>query len=79
VIYDHSNALSATVYDVDTCEKIVQVISIDTQAGEVLCAYFPTRVVDDDVETYTIRYRAIHPIFGGSPWPVLFHCYGRVE
>lgn len=79
MIYDRSNALFATVYDVDTCEKIGQVISIDTQAGEVLCAYFPIRVVDDRVDTYTIRYRTIYPIFGGSPWPGLFHCYGRLN
>jgi len=31
------------------------------------------------VDAYTIRCRAIHPIFGDSPWPVLFHCYGIVE
>lgn len=79
MIYDRNNALGATVYDVDTRQKIMQVMQIDTDANELLCAYFPLRVVDERVDAYTIRYRAIHPIFGGSPWPVLFHCYGRVE
>lgn len=65
----------AATYDVDTKEKLPAVMSIDTASGEVVMAFQPYRVVGDQVDTFTRHYRSIHPIFGGSPKPVLFHCY----
>jgi len=79
MIYTHHNARGATVYDVDTLEKIGRVREVDTETGEVVCHHEPIRVNHrgDDVETFTIRFTSIHPIFGGGQVPCLFHCYGR--
>jgi hypothetical protein len=76
-VFNASNAAGATVYEVETKRKLTHVMSVDADAGEVVVAHQPFRVVGDEVATYTERYRAIHPIYGESLWPVLFHCYGR--
>jgi hypothetical protein len=69
----------ALVYDVDTVRRVDYVMSVDTDAGEVVRAHYPLRLVGDEVSTYTERYRTVHPIFGGQPFPQLFHCYGRLD
>lgn len=78
MIYNHENVLTSTsVFDVDAVSKIDQVISIDTEAGELVCAHQPLRVRAGEVDTFTIKFKSIYAISGGSPWPCLFHCYGR--
>lgn len=77
-IYNCHNSLGANVYDVDRVERLALVISVDTGTGEVVCAYFPVRTDGNRVATFTLKFRSIYPISGGSPWPCLFHCYGRI-
>lgn len=76
-IFSAANCGPATVYDVDTLKKIGMVLSIDTHKGEVTVTDMPLRVVGDEIAHQVLRYRAIHPIYGGNRTPVLFHCYGR--
>lgn len=76
-VFDPSNASGASVYDVDRREKLGHVMSVDIDAGEVRCAHQPLRLVGDEVQVFTVRFRSIYPIWAGSPRPVLFHCYGR--
>jgi len=66
------------VYDVNRIQKIERVIQIDTKIGEVVCAQIPLHVVDGKVATYTLKFRSVHAIYGGSPVPCLFHCYGEI-
>lgn len=76
------NSFGATVYDVDTKEKINDVISVDTELKQVECFYNPIRVhpdIDNEVETFVIKFASIYPIYGGGDRPCLFHCYGRIE
>ena len=79
MIYDHSNATGATVYEIGgSSEPLRMVMEIDTDRATVLCAFDPMRVdpADDSrIHCYEVRYRTIVPIFGGEPWPQLFHCY----
>lgn len=77
--FDAHNTDRASVYDLDTGQKLTQVASIDTSTGEVVCFETPLRTAGYEVATYTLRYTTIYPIFGGSPWPVLFHCYGNLK
>lgn len=76
-IFDHENANGASVWDIDTKSELRQVMSINTQTGEVVCAEMPLRVSANEVATFTVRYRTISPIYGGMPKPCLFHCYGK--
>lgn len=76
-LFTGSNCGGAMVYDVGTKQELTHVMSVDIDAGEVSIAHQPLRTVGDEVATYTQRYAAIHPIYGGSRAPVLFHCYGR--
>ena len=75
-IFNASNALGASVYDVDKVQKLDCVISVDIDKGEVVRAHQPVRLAGDEIATYTERYSSIHPIYGGARRPVLFHCYG---
>lgn len=79
MIYDHRNTMGASVYDVETKEEMKYVLRIDLDRLEVVRAPQPLRLNcrGDEVETESIKFRSIYPIFGGRPFPVLFHCYGR--
>ncbi len=79
MIYTARNAAGATVYDVESCTKIGQVISVDTGTGELVCADDPPRslAARSEIQTHTITFDAIHAIQGLERRPVLFHCYGR--
>ena len=79
MLYTNKNALGAKVFDIGTCEPIERVMSVDTDSGIVVAAHSPPRMLPsrEGIETYEIRFAMIHPIYGGSPRPVLFHCYGR--
>ena len=80
MLYTNHNARGATVTDVDRKEKLLQVMMVDTERGEVECAFKPIRVNHlGEVDTFKVRFRTISPIFGGSPYPCLFHCYGRLS
>ena len=67
----------ALVFDVDRIERLDQVISVDTDAGEVICCHKPIRIVDGVVAQYPIKFRSIYAIRGLDQLPGLFHCYGR--
>jgi hypothetical protein len=78
MIYNHRNAPGATVVDMADLSKMTMVRLVDTEAGEVECAYQPVRVNHrGEVDTFKVKFSAIHPISGGARFPCLFHCYGR--
>lgn len=78
-IYTNHNARGSTVFDVNTKEQLQQVMLVDTEAGEVECAFKPIRVNHlGEVDTFKVKFRTISPIFGGGIQPCLFHCYGRL-
>jgi hypothetical protein len=79
MLYNGHNAVGATVYDVNTKAKLWQVVSVDTDKGEVVRHHEPIRVEGNEIATYTERYRSIHAIRGHEPRPVLFHCYDRLS
>lgn len=65
---------------VDERKRLIEVISVDTDTNTVTCYHVPL-IIAADGETaavYTLRYRSIYPIFGGHPYPCLFHCYGAL-
>lgn len=76
MIFTSENTRGGSVFDVDTKQKIGYVRSIDTENGEIVCMHQPIRIKDGEVETFSIRYESIYPIYGGSSCPCLFHCYG---
>ena len=81
MIYDATNCQpGCSVYDVDTKERIDQVVAINAKAGWVQVAEQPLRVTaHDHIATRRIRFASIYPIKGREHWPVLFHCYGRQQ
>jgi hypothetical protein len=68
-----------SVYDADTGQQFKMVGLVNTDACEIVCFDQPFRVVGEEVATYTVRYEAIHAIYGGYPVPCLFICYGRIQ
>lgn len=79
MLYTAHNALGARVYEIEGAKEMRQVLSVDTDKAEVRCAADPVRLRpgSEELETITVKFAAIHPIKGGEPQPVLFHCYGR--
>lgn len=79
MIYDITNARGASVCEIGgSSAPLRMVMEIDTDRATALCAFTPVRVdpADDSrIACYEIPYRTIIPIFGGEPWPQLFHCY----
>ena len=77
--FNASNVEQRTkVYDVDTKEEIKQVVHIETDTGYLEYHPMPLSVINNEyVLTKSMRYRAIHAIYGGGKVPCLFHCYGR--
>lgn len=74
----HNVQLPARVYDVDTMQEVRYAVEVDTATGVVRCFTEPLQVDHKgEAVCHTIRYRAIHPVFGGYRLPCLFHCYGR--
>ena len=77
MIYSPENTRSATVHDIETKRKIGQVMLIDTGLNEVVVGLTPFRLNHlGEIETETIKFRSIYPLFGGGLYPVAFHCYG---
>ena len=77
--FNHTNCEQRTrVFDVNTKEEIKQVNGICTGIGVVECFEPPLRINDDHLVTYTYRYRAIHPIYGGGKTPCMFLCFDRI-
>jgi hypothetical protein len=82
--FDPSNAAGATVHDVDRLERLEKVTAIDTERGWV---YYSPQPVSIDratgrIREEVIRFKTIHPIWGldrRPGWPVMFHCYGRLN
>ena len=80
MIYDADTARGAKVYDVDTKKEICFVLSVDDTAGLVEVAEWPLRATEDEcIASRRIRFSSVYAIKGSEPWPVLFHCYGRVS
>lgn len=81
MIYDATNCSPrCAVYDVDTKERIDQVVAINAKAGWVQVAEQPLRVTaHHHIATRRIRFESVYPIFGDRTNPVLFHCYGRKQ
>ena len=82
MIYDRSNVPptpSTWVYDVDRMERLEWVLSLDSGSGEVVCAHKPLQCLDGKVLTYKLKFRSVYPIYAGEHWPILFHCYGRID
>ena len=77
--YDSSSALGAEVYDVDTKEKLGEVLYIDTDAMTVTRYEMPLRVIGESLVTYDMQFRSIYAIQGLEQRPCLFHCYGRLK
>ena len=78
MIYDYRTCDRATVFDVDTKEKISRVLAVNAGAGWIKVSTLPLRANEHgQVVAHRIRFRAIHPIYGGGTKPCLFHCYGR--
>jgi len=66
----------------DTGERLRHVTSIDVERGEVVCQHWPLRFSlkePDTLDTFVVRFRAIHPIYAGALRPYLVHCYGRQD
>ena len=76
-VFTALNTSRARVYDIDTKQELKYVASVDTVAMELVCYEFPLRCEGERMASFTIKYRAIHPIYGGGFLPCLFHCYGR--
>lgn len=77
-VFTHINCHRATVHDVESLERLDYVVRIDTKESVVIQAVQPiTLGPDGEIETYATKYRSIYPIYGGSPMPVAFHCYGK--
>lgn len=79
MIYTQRNVQpGTTVHDVEARRTVGHVLSVDSEAGEVVRACQPVRLdALGRVETFVERYRSIYPIFAGLSVPQLFHCYGR--
>ena len=80
MLYDHSNAQGALVYDMDSGQQIKCVESVDTEQSCVTVFSQPIRIAEDGdtIVTEAMRFRAVHAIQGMELRPVLFHCYGRL-
>lgn len=80
MLYDHNNTNGAKVFDVEGRKELQYVISVDTDRNEIRC--YVTREEKANRRSFmmadeVICFEKIHPIFGDSFAPVLFHCYGR--
>lgn len=72
MIYDHTNALGARVFDVPNSCEVREVISVDTTRMRVVVAEMPLRVIAGSVATFTIHPNAIRVVNDKRGWPVLF-------
>lgn len=72
MIYDHTNAYGARVFDVPSSSEVRDVISVDTDRMVVTVAEMPFRVIAGSVATFTIHPDAIRVVNDKRGWPVLF-------
>jgi hypothetical protein len=80
MMFTPGNVMPKTsVYDAETGQQLKQVSFVNTDANEIGCFDQPLRIVGEQVAMYTVRYEAIHAIYGGYPVPCLFICYGRID
>lgn len=78
MIYDHSNVIrGAVVTDHDAQKPIAEVMSVDTEKGEVTCCEHPLRVVSGDVAKFVIRFKTIEVLYEREI-PSGFVCRGRL-
>ena len=78
MVYTHFNvSRRCQVVDIEGGPKVLHhVDAIDTHSAQVRVVDQPPRLDGaGEVATHIEQFRAIHPIFGGEPWPMAFHCY----
>ena len=81
MLYTAENARGASVYDVDTQQKLDKVVEVNTRAGWVTVLRQPL-LVDPRGNEFVcdrIRFRSIYAIRGDEAAPCLFHCYSRLS
>lgn len=78
--YDRDNVMPGTLVIDATSKKWLQgAMTVDTDAGEVECAYIPYRVAPDgeSVETFKLKFDCIQTsIHAPTGLPNEFKCYG---
>lgn len=80
MLYTAENARGASVYDVDTLEKLDKVVEVSTSQGWVKVHRHPIEMDSRGrAISNKIRFRSIYVIRGDEAAPCLFHCYGRMQ
>lgn len=78
MIFTSANATEALVVEVDTKQRIDNVLMVNTNTGAVVVGTNPARLNHKGkIERETIYFDSVYPIFGGRTTPCLIHCYGR--
>lgn len=67
------------VFDIANGVEIKQVESIDLNKAMLTIYEDPPQIINGEIDTFEMRFKSIHPIYGGSARPVSFHCYHRVD
>lgn len=68
-----------TVHDLDSRSRLERVLSIDTEAGEIVTHRYPAvKTASGDLATETLRFQAVWPIMDRGV-PCAFHCHTRLN
>lgn len=80
MIYTHHNACGATVHDVEAKQELKRVKSVNTATGviDLYCDGYRMGP-DGEFDTFQVWFESVYPIVAGSMYPVMFHCYGRID
>jgi len=79
MIYTYRNACRSTTFDVEAGVDLHQVISINTDTGDVVVAKVPLVLNSEgEIDTETLRYHSVCAIHGGMWMAQLFLCFGGV-
>lgn len=63
MLYTNQNARGATVYEVESGERLERMIEMDTKNGWVKVAFNPSRLTPQgEVLKRCIRFRSVYPI-----------------
>ncbi|MBO0987564.1 hypothetical protein INR38_18890 [Delftia sp. SD018] len=78
MLYNHENAASAMVVDMDSGKVLSKVLEVNTRAGWVKVHHHPLCLdAQGRVAGERIGFGSIYAIQGLESMPCLFHCYGR--
>lgn len=78
MVYTYANVTpKCAVVDIEGGPlSLVDVESVDVERAQVHVLDRPiTLNQHGEVVSHVVQFRSIHPIFGGRPLPVAFHCY----